>query len=306
MKTKTYSIKKLIAFATVTLILSSCGSDSNPMVSNNLRAESSTDSVVAEAPKVNGNLTFKMSKGSEQKGVCNVVMELSNGGEIVIESFECSSTDNGLLYNNIGNNTRLDWIMIDTVKSNEYGDLKQQCAAIKRIAFDGLYCAELSYFKYTVYEKDDKTTVVKELWAQSEDEGYGQSKKGESEVIFSDVLGKHSENKTITTNKSETSTLTLRDIQLTLLDASKKKCRLLLGEPDVSGTLYIGTTEKRAIIYLNKIKENGIVKHLVVFLKYNTVAEIYAVADGEKASFGIHYVYVENGKVISNSPLFGK
>jgi hypothetical protein len=97
-----------------------------------------------------------------------------------------------------------------------------------------------------------------------------------------------------------------RDIQLTLMDASLKKAKLFLGEPDKIGLLYMGGSEKNAAIYLNKVNDNGVTKHLVLFLRYNTVEEIYAILDNEKAYFGIHYVEVKNNNFYSNSVLFDK
>lgn len=97
-----------------------------------------------------------------------------------------------------------------------------------------------------------------------------------------------------------------RDIQITLMDASLKKAKLYLGEPDKIGLLYMGGSEKNTAIYLNKVNDNGVTKHLVLFLRYNTVEEIYAILDNEKAYFGIHYVEVKNNNFYSNSVLFDK
>lgn len=96
------------------------------------------------------------------------------------------------------------------------------------------------------------------------------------------------------------------DVQLTLIDASLKKAKLYLGEPDKIGLLYMGGSEKNAAIYLNKVNDNGVTKHLVLFLRYYTVEEIYAIRDNEKAYFGIHYVEVRNNNFYSNSVFFDK
>lgn len=108
-------------------------------------------------------------------------------------------------------------------------------------------------------------------------------------------------------NSSETNSIKqFKDVQLTLMYASLKKVKLYLGEPDKIGLLYMGGSEKNAAIYLNKVNDNGITKHLVLFLRYYNVEEIYAIRDNEKAYFGIHYVEVKNNNFYSNSVFFDK
>jgi len=102
------------------------------------------------------------------------------------------------------------------------------------------------------------------------------------------------------------SLLKFKDVELTLLDGGINKSEAMLGSPDSQGMLY---DTKKAWVYFNKVNDNGTMKHLVLFFRWNFrqrkyVEEIYAVGDGERASYGIHYVMVNGNKVSSNSPTY--
>jgi hypothetical protein len=100
--------------------------------------------------------------------------------------------------------------------------------------------------------------------------------------------------------------ISFNEIKFNLMDATYKKAKSLLGEPDKDGILYMGSETKRVYIYKNKVKENGEVKHLVLCFRDNRrqaayVQEIYAIRDNEKAYYGIHWVKVNKGVFSSNS-----
>jgi hypothetical protein len=100
--------------------------------------------------------------------------------------------------------------------------------------------------------------------------------------------------------------ISFNEIKFNLMDATYKKAKSLLGEPDKDGILYMGSETKRVYIYKNKVKENGEVKHLVLCFRDNKkqaayVEEIYAIRDNEKAYYGIHWVKVNKGVFSSNS-----
>lgn len=135
------------------------------------------------------------------------------------------------------------------------------------------------------------------------------------ELISINLVGEKSENSSGSVeeikNSEKSDRLMLRDVKIALLDAGEKKCDLLLGSPDRNDILYIGSESKLVKVYLNKvIDSDGKTKHLVLFLRDNHKQQIFvedvkAINDGEKASFGIHWVQVNNGVVTSNSHHFG-
>ena len=108
------------------------------------------------------------------------------------------------------------------------------------------------------------------------------------------------ENGGLTNNK------TFNEIQLELTDASLKKAKLYLGEPDVFEST-IGHITKGFAVYYNMVSNNGSPKHLVLFLRWQQgnsnpeIEEIYSVSDGEKACFGIHCIKIIDGEIYTNA-----
>ena len=100
------------------------------------------------------------------------------------------------------------------------------------------------------------------------------------------------------------------EIQLTLLDATIKKAKIYLGEPDVEEHGF-GHVSKGFAVYYNKVANgNGKPKHLVLFLRMNDnnqwgtnakVEEIYSIDDNQKACFGIHCIKIENQNITTNA-----
>ena len=100
-----------------------------------------------------------------------------------------------------------------------------------------------------------------------------------------------------------------RDIQITLMDASLKKAKIYLGEPDKYEYAF-GHISKGFALYYNIVaNQNGSPKHLVLFLRMNgnqwgddaMVEEIYEVDDYEKACFGIHCIEIKNRTIYTNA-----
>jgi hypothetical protein len=102
-------------------------------------------------------------------------------------------------------------------------------------------------------------------------------------------------------NKNENgNSKTFDEIQLTLTDATIKKAKLYLGEPDKYEYAF-GHITKGFAIYYDRVSNNGKPKHLVLFLRMQgnqwgnnaEIEEIYSVEDGQKACFGIHCIMIK-------------
>lgn len=132
-----------------------------------------------------------------------------------------------------------------------------------------------------------------------------------SEWKRDNALGNRESNSYDSNKVSEESNLMqYRDAISSVLDGSVVKAEKLLGNPDIASWLYV--PNKRVYIYLNNVIDNGEVKHLVLMVRHKDssrnpyVEELYAISDGQKASYGIHWVSIEGGKVKSNSSDFDK
>lgn len=100
---------------------------------------------------------------------------------------------------------------------------------------------------------------------------------------------------------------TFQEIQLELIDASLKKAKLYLGEPDVFESTF-GHITKGFVIYYNKVDNSGDTpKHLVLFLRWKKgsnnpeIEEIFSVSDYEQACFGIHCIELREGEIYTNA-----
>lgn len=108
---------------------------------------------------------------------------------------------------------------------------------------------------------------------------------------------------------NEYNTKDFNEIQLTLLDATVKKAKIYLGEPDVTQRDF-GHLTKGFLIYYNRVSTNsGIPNHLVLFIRLGSpwgdndkIEEIYSIKENEKACFGIHCLKISNKKIYSNVP----
>ena len=111
-----------------------------------------------------------------------------------------------------------------------------------------------------------------------------------------------------TNSNSNNSTKLFSDVQLTLTDASLKKAKLYLGEPD-NYEFGFGHNSKGFAIYYNVVENNGETpKHLVLFLRQGylwddncAIEEIYCLNDNEKACFGIHCLMVRDKIIYTNA-----
>lgn len=110
-------------------------------------------------------------------------------------------------------------------------------------------------------------------------------------------------------NSNSNPTKQFNDIQLTLTDATYKKAKIYLGEPDKYENGFGHFTKGFAIYYNIVSNQNGNPKHLVLFLRMNgnqwgnnaEIEEIYSIEDNQKACFGIHCLQVANGKIKTNA-----
>jgi hypothetical protein len=100
------------------------------------------------------------------------------------------------------------------------------------------------------------------------------------------------------------------EIQLTLTDATLKKAKVYLGEPD-KYEYFFGHITKGFAIYYNRVdNQGGKPKHLILFLRKNPmgtnhekkIEEIYSIEDNEKACFGIHCIMIKNQIIYTNVP----
>ena len=100
------------------------------------------------------------------------------------------------------------------------------------------------------------------------------------------------------------------EIQLTLTDATLKKAKIYLGEPD-KYEYFFGHITKGFAIYYNRVaNQDGKPKHLILFLRKNPmgtnhekkIEEIYSIEDNEKACFGIHCIMIKNQIIYTNVP----
>ncbi|MDI6049918.1 hypothetical protein QLS31_08750 [Flavobacterium sp. XS2P24] len=111
-------------------------------------------------------------------------------------------------------------------------------------------------------------------------------------------------------NSENENTKPFDEIQLTLTDATLKKAKIYLGEPD-KYEYYFGHITKGFAIYYNKVaNQGGKSKHLILFLRKNPmgtnhekkIEEIYSIEDNEKACFGIHCILIKNQIIYTNVP----
>jgi uncharacterized protein (TIGR02145 family) len=122
-------------------------------------------------------------------------------------------------------------------------------------------------------------------------------------VKIANINSSNNESTTSNNNSKEFS-----DIQLTLTDATIKKAKLFLGEPDKYEYSF-GHITKGFAVYYDKVSNNGQPKHLVLFLRMDgslwgnnaKIEEIYSVSDNEKACFGIHCVEIRNYEIYTNA-----
>jgi hypothetical protein len=126
--------------------------------------------------------------------------------------------------------------------------------------------------------------------------------------VWKKIINSQSNTEKINNNSSGTS-LNFKDIQLNLIDASLKKAKIYLGEPD-KYEYGFGHVTKGFAIYYNKVSNpNGNPLHLVLFLRMNGnqwgndsgIEEIYAVDENEKACFGIHCLKINNEEIYTNA-----
>lgn len=162
-------------------------------------------------------------------------------------------------------------------------------------------------------DSDKLTGIFEGYWIDEEINGTWNKPDGSQSLGFVVIEPSNSSDLTIVSNEKNNdiqnnNTISYTDAISIILDDSYTKAEKILGEPNASGWLY--GAHKKARVYFNKVVQNGEVKHLVLMVRYNDgskkpyVEELYAVSDGQKAKYGIHWVMVDGDKVISNSTDF--
>lgn len=97
--------------------------------------------------------------------------------------------------------------------------------------------------------------------------------KAKSSNTIDEIINPNT-NKSRNRESNDSNTLTLREVQLTLLDAGEKKMNLYLGKPDYSEMLAYGAGT--VAVYVNRIKENGKVLDLAIGFQNGRITSIQA------------------------------
>lgn len=165
------------------------------------------------------------------------------------------------------------------------------------------------------YDYDDIGNWIKETTSYTDAETVIRTRKIEYYSNNEKVDSVTNNTKTDEINKSEkietkNNLKSFNEIELTLIDATLKKAKIYLGEPDKEEHGF-GHISKGFAIYYNKVaNESGKPKHLILFLRMADdkqwgsdakIEEIYSVEDNEKACFGIHCLRIENQDIKTNA-----
>ncbi len=248
------------------------------------------------------NISFE--KDNKLANICNVNIQLSEGENKKIEYFEYSDLTNreDLLCKNI---SELDeFSFIDSLPTpKEFGTLVKQYSVLDSYTeITNPVSYESSFIKYFLFKDNKSFSVVREHWTYDGFKGVCDSKAKkiyniEQQTILSNEV-KNSTN--LHENNVSKEIKTLNETILTLLDQRSEKARIFLGKPDKFGHLIESENPKCFDIYFDRVNDKGQIKHLVLFYKGNMIREIYAVGDGEKAYYGIHYIVVSKNGLKSN------
>jgi len=283
---------------------------------NNISAPSPKDEIEQLLPHIN----VLESKNSNDNGINECSIELSIGKSIeqIDKFFPSYSNRKELIYCDLVKNPSVldGMIPVEDLKKELY---PKKFGKLLNMSFattveERLY---VPINRYCIFINDSLLTITKD-----EINDFSAPEKDtikDFEIIFKKSLSSiinEIKNPAIKNNSNATSEKEIivsnqkpfNEIQLTLTDASIKKAKIYLGEPDKYEYSF-GHVSKGFAVYYNRVSNNGKPKHLVLFLRMQgnqwgnnaEIEEIYSVEDGQKACFGIHCIMIKNQTIYTNA-----
>jgi hypothetical protein len=284
---------------------------------NHIKATSPKDEIEKLLPHIN----ILEGKNHNDNGVSECIIELSIGNSVekIDEFFPSYINRKELIYCDLAKNTSVLGGMIEVedlkkeVYPKKYGKLLNMSFATT--VEERLY---IPINRYCIFIKDSQLTITKD-----EVNNFSSPEKDtikDFEVVYKKSLSSiinEVKNPAIKKNSNTISEKAITvnnqkqfdEILLTLTDASIKKAKIYLGEPDKYEYGFGHVTKGFAIYYSKVTNQNGKPKHLVLFLRMNgnqwgndaKIEEIYSVEDNQKACFGIHCIKIKNQTIYTNA-----
>lgn len=291
---------------------------------------------------------FATLENNAESQICGVYLQSPEIGKIQIDEFECSSNhyfsyfgvdlyegrDIEKEYASYVGRTRLDF-PVDSAIFEEWGEcVLSSLFASSHDEYEYNNGDEVSYIsKYNVYQlyvDEDSIHVLKRKFKF--DKAFNKEPEQDKPIwLFSaskhDIQsGAISEQTRIAQRRrwardsagelkleveDSNNTKSFDEIQLTLTDASFKKAKLYLGEPDYSKFAH-GHLTKGFAIYYDRVSNGSKPKHLVLFLRmqgnqwgdHAAIEEIHSVDNNQRACFGVHCINVSRTSKTSQSESF--
>lgn len=285
---------------------------------NHISAPTPKDEIEQLLPHIN------VSKGENinERGinVCKIELSLGNSVEKIDEFYPSFIEREMLIYSDLAKNPKL----LEENSMVEFSELKkelypQKYGKLLNMSFATNYEERLDIpiNRYCIFINDSLLTITKDevnSWGAPEKDTIKDFeiiyKKSLSSII-NEIKNPEIKNNSNTTSEKEITVSNQKpfnEIQLTLTDASIKKAKIYLGEPD-KYEYGFGHVSKGFAVYYNRVSNNGKPKHLVLFLRMQRnqwgnnaeIEEIYSVEDGQKACFGIHCIMIKNQTIYTNA-----
>ncbi|TRX21473.1 hypothetical protein FNW25_15845 [Flavobacterium franklandianum] len=310
-------------FIFLIIILASCQNQKKEGVLNeivnNIKAPSPKDEIEKLLPHIN------VSKGNNyndnEVSECIIELSIGNSREKIDAFFPSTIDQEHLAYCDLSKNSPLPEGVIQDEDVNELKKeiFPQKFGKLLNMSFATIYQQRLmvEINRYCLFINNSNLTITKD------NVGYfGAPEKDtikDFEIVFKKSLSSivnEIKNPAIKNNSNVNSEKAItvsnqkpfNEIQLTLTDASIKKAKIYLGEPD-KYEYGFGHVSKGFAVYYNRVSNNGKPKHLVLFLRMQgnqwgnnaEIEEIYSVEDGQKACFGIHCIMIKNQTIYTNA-----
>lgn len=285
---------------------------------NHISAPTPKDEIEQLLPHIN------VSKGENinERGinVCKIELSLGNTVEKIDEFYPSFIEREMLIYSDLAKNPKL----LEENSMVELSELKkelypQKYGKLLNMSFATNYEERLDIpiNRYCIFINDSLLTITKDevnSWGAPEKDTIKDFeiiyKKSLSSII-NEIKNPEIKNNSNTTSEKEITVSNQKpfnEIQLTLTDASIKKAKIYLGEPD-KYEYGFGHVSKGFAVYYSRVSNNGKPKHLVLFLRMQgnqwgnnaEIEEIYSVEDGQKACFGIHCIMIKNQTIYTNA-----
>ena len=299
-------------FILLIIALTSCQNQKKNGVLNEIVNNISTPSPKNEIEQLLPHIIVSESKNSNDNGINECSIELSIGKSIeqIDKFFPSYSNRKELIYCDLVKNPSVldGMIPVEDLQKQlfpkKFGKLLNMSFATT--VEERLY---VPINRYCIFINDSLLTITKD-----EVNDFNAPEKDtikDFEIIFKKSLSSiinEIKNPAIKNNSNATPENTINvsnqkpfnEIQLTLTDASIKKAKIYLGEPDKNEYAF-GHITKGYAVYYNRVSNNGNPKHLVLFLRMQgnqwgnnaEIEEIYSVEDGQKACFGIHCLIIK-------------